>query len=130
MSPADGSMTPQRIALVEDDTRTRQVMVTLLEEEGWVVEAFDRAENALPRLLAGEFGALITDHILPGMKGLDLVVAVRSAVPQTRCVVISGTTPLDAAVTRNVRWITKPINFDTLVDELSGRVPAVNPRSL
>ena len=128
MSPSDGSMSAHRVALVEDDTRTRQVMVTLLEEEGWAVEAFDCAERALPRLVVGKFDALITDHILPGMKGLDLVLEVRAVMPSTRCVIISGTTPLDEAVTRNVRWITKPINFDTLVDELSGRAPAIAPR--
>lgn len=126
MSPSDGSVAALRVALVEDDTRTRRVMATLLEDEGWTVEAFDRAEAALERVQRGGIEALITDHILPGMKGLELVLNARSVSPTLRCVVISGTSPLDDAVVKNVRWITKPVNFDALVAEISGRTTSAN----
>jgi len=115
---------PLRVALVEDDTRTRQAMSTLLQEEGWQVEAFERAEQALVRLRQARFHALVTDHILPGMKGLELVLSARREDPSLRCAVISGTSPLGDALAQGVRWFTKPVNFDALVEEIAGHPAA------
>ncbi len=104
MSPA--------LALVDDDPGIRRVMSLLLEEEGWVVTAFESAEAALPSLLRGDFAAVITDHVLPGMRGLDLARQLRAAHPATPCVVMSGYSAPEGC---DLPWLCKPVDFDALL---------------
>lgn len=104
MSPA--------LALVDDDPGIRRVMSLLLEEEGWTVTAFESAEAALPAVLRGDFAALITDHVLPGMRGLELALRLRAVYPATPCVVISGYGSPDGC---EVPWLCKPVDFDALL---------------
>jgi DNA-binding NtrC family response regulator len=100
------------LALVDDDPGIRRVMSLLLTEEGWAVTAFESAESALPPLLRGDFAALITDHVLPGMHGLDLARQLRAAHPATPCVVISGYSAPEGC---DLPWLCKPVDFDTLL---------------
>lgn len=108
MSPA--------LALVDDDPGIRRVMSLLLEEEGWAVTAFASAEAALPALLHGDFAAVITDHVLPGMRGLDLARQLRAAHPATRCVIISGHSPPEDC---ELPWLCKPVDFDALLQVIA-----------
>jgi two-component system response regulator YesN len=105
----------KRLALVEDDLRTQRAMSLLHEEEGWVVEAFGDASSALDAIRAGNFQALVTDHVLPGMQGLDLVRVVRRELPAVRCVVVSGYDATKEAKAMGVAWLLKPVDFDALV---------------
>lgn len=111
---------PKRLALVEDDPRTQRAMSLLLEDEGWEVQSFSDAASALEAIRAGDFQALVTDHVLPGMQGLDLVNIVRAERASVRCVVVSGYDAPSAAKKSGVSWLLKPVDFDTLVRVLEG----------
>lgn len=104
------------VALIDDDPGIRRVMTLLLAEEGWTVTSFESAEDALPSLLRGDFAAVVTDHVLPGMRGLDLARALRAAQPATRCVVISGYPPPEDC---DFPWLCKPVDFGALLDAIT-----------
>lgn len=106
-------MTGERsLVLVEDDGRTRKVLRTLLTAEGWSVTACETAEQALEALANHHFGAIVTDLVLPGISGLELLADPRAH--GARPVVISGHDPpqdLDAAIA----WLPKPVDLDQLL---------------
>jgi CheY-like chemotaxis protein len=106
---------PRRLALVEDDLRTQRTMSLLLEDEGWIVECFTDAALALAAIRAGDFQALVTDHVLPGMQGLDLVRVLRQERPGLYCVVVSGYDAPSDARAQGVPWLLKPVDFDSLL---------------
>lgn len=109
----------RRLAVVDDDATTRRALQTLLEEEGWAVDTFPSAEEALAPLAAGAFDALVTDQVLPGLRGVELARRARAAHPTLRCVIISGyERPREVALS----WVQKPIDFDALLAALA--VPA------
>ncbi|HET6964813.1 MAG TPA: ATP-binding protein [Acidimicrobiales bacterium] len=71
-----------RVALVEDEDDLRSMAYEALCSVGLEVEAFASAEEALDRFRsddAPDFDALVTDVILPGMSGFDLVAVLRRA---------------------------------------------------
>ncbi len=109
------SAVPRRLALVEDDLRTQRTLTLLLEDEGWDVEAFSDAQRALDAILSGDFQALVTDHVLPGMQGFELVQRVLRERPGVLCVVVSGYDAPRAARDQAVSWLLKPLDFDALV---------------
>ena len=111
--------TPRRLALVEDDANTQRAMELLLREEGWEVVSFGDATSALEAIRAGDFQALVTDHVLPGMQGIELVERVAREAPSVRCVIVSGYDAPASAKSGAVRWLLKPVDFDALVRELT-----------
>lgn len=75
-----------RVLLVEDDTDLRQFLTRLLARDGWQVASYPDAERALGELLNSPDdppGLVITDVMLPGQSGLDLIGQLREH-PATR----------------------------------------------
>jgi CheY-like chemotaxis protein len=104
-----------RILVVDDDPPTRDVVAMVLADAGVLVDSVSSAAEAVGKLGAAVYDAIVTDYMMPGMSGLELVTLVREKWPSTRCVVLSGYDPPTGA---NARWLTKPIDVDALLDAL------------
>jgi PAS domain S-box-containing protein len=96
--PSDEEADPPRgsetILVVEDDTTLRELTSKLLQEGGYnVVEARD-AEDALEKLAASEpqIDLLLTDVVMPGRNGVDLLAQAKLVRPNLRAVFMSGYT--------------------------------------
>lgn len=107
--------TPRRLLLVDDDDRSRRVLKRLLELEDFAVEPFSDAREALDCLRREPFHGLVTDHMMPGMTGVELVLAARALSPSLRCLVISGLGPTEEAERAQIAWLIKPANLADMV---------------
>jgi DNA-binding response OmpR family regulator len=67
-----------RILVVEDAEEMRNLLVAILEGEGYSVAACATAEQAFALARADPFDLIITDLMLGASSGLDLIVRVRS----------------------------------------------------
>lgn len=125
---ADGPMIGRRILLVEDDEDTRAYLYRLLRTDGWTVDAVGDAEAALTLLVAGSTDKLphvvLTDLMLPGNSGLDLVAALRNHEPTARLpvVLLTARVGVEAAVKGLSAgaddYITKPFSSEELLARL------------
>jgi len=80
-----------RILVIEDDPHVRRAVVKVLERAGLDVTSEPDAESGLKRLTEGEsVDVVLTDLILPGMNGFELVKRVRAAHSELPLVVMSG----------------------------------------
>ena len=68
-----GRLDGVRILLVEDDPDTRSVMLLVLSQAGAAVTPSASAEDAMRRLVAQEFDAMLCDIGLPGEDGNSLM---------------------------------------------------------
>ncbi len=101
--------------VVDDDEGTRKILSALLKSEGHAVHACEAAELALSQLSAAPADMLLTDLVMPGMTGLELVSAARElSCPPRRIVVMSGHAPTEAA--NDIAWLRKPIDVDALFE--------------
>ena len=105
-----------RILLVEDDHNTRKCLVELLTDEGHAVDACAQADAALTRLAGAMYDVLVTDLVMPGMTGLELIGAARTRQPSLPCFIMTGQEPQDVP---GVAWIIKPIDFHQLLESLA-----------
>jgi len=64
--------------------------------------------------------ALVTDHVLPGMQGLDLVRVVQRELPAVRWAVVNRYDAPKEARGMGVAWLLKPVDFDALVRLIEG----------
>ena len=79
-----------RILVIDDNAAIRELLRLVLEEEGYeVIEAADGAEG-LQRYQATPTDLVITDLQMPGMDGLELLMALQRMVPTPVLMAISG----------------------------------------
>lgn len=81
---------PATILLADDDENLRRVVGYQLGEAGFAVTTAASAEEALDVLHGKSFRLLITDVLMPGMSGLDLLDRVRLLRPDTVVMVITA----------------------------------------
>ena len=111
---------PEHVVLVEDDRDLRDFLGEVLEEAGYRVVSFPQAAPALSYLLGSEpVSLVVTDLIMPGMRGHDLLREVRSKRPELSVVVITAFGSIDSAIelvkAGAYDYLTKPFGSDELL---------------
>ena len=66
------------IIVVDDDKNIRQTIIDILSFEELVAEGFSSADGVVDRLKKGDIGLVITDLNMPGLNGIDLIVAIKT----------------------------------------------------
>jgi CheY-like chemotaxis protein len=82
-----------RVLLIDDDPIQLRVRQTILQEAGIPVETASTAEGALGLLCSergDQIGAIVTDHIMPGLSGAIFVRQLRDLKPNVPVIVVSG----------------------------------------
>jgi CheY-like chemotaxis protein len=98
----------------------RMSTADMLVELGFSVLEANSAENALRIVDSGQaFDLLITDHLMPGMTGVDLSHAVRARRPETPVLIISGFAEAEG-IASDLPRLTKPFRQAELAATVSG----------
>ncbi len=110
----------QRILLVEDDVQLCQLMARILTASGYEVHTASTGPEAVRRAIEiAPFQMLITDIVLPGMDGSEVVSRLRPHQLSFEVLYISGY-PDDTLHERGhreigIRFLAKPFGPDALV---------------
>ncbi len=83
-------MSEARVLLIDDDDDLRPALVQGLEIEGFDVDAFARAEDALPRVTRDLYGVVVSDIRMPGIDGLAFLRQILEIDPAMPVVLITG----------------------------------------
>jgi len=79
------------VLLVDDEPHIRAITAEMLTELGFDVREANSSEAALSAVQGGFTpNILITDHLMPGMTGVELAYAIQAIVPEARALIISG----------------------------------------
>ncbi len=111
-----------RLLVVDDDEAGRELLVTLLEHDGYAVESACDGEEACLRLEAAgpPIDVVLLDWILPGMSGLEVLRRLkRSAALQAIPVILETAlsdreTMLEGIAAGAFYYVTKPLDRATL----------------
>lgn len=111
-------MQNRRILIVDDDRSMLKMLGSFFEKSGYEVLQQHNGRLALSMLEADQFDVVITDLMLDGVSGFDVLNKTKQYSPQTEVVVITGHSSIDSAV-RAMRegafdYITKPIALEEL----------------
>ena len=105
----------KRILIVDDDDHLRLVMQETLVTSGYEVETAESGKQALEILESGSFDLIISDLMMPGIKGNELLAQAKKLYPEIGFFLISayGTieTAVDAMKTGAYDFITKPFSI-------------------
>ena len=105
--------------LVDDEVLVRMSTADMLTELGYDVAEASSAEEALRLLKDGlRPDLLVTDHLMPGMSGVELAHKVKTDRPDLPVLIVSGYAERDG-VTPDLLRLTKPFRQDELAERLA-----------
>ena len=90
--------TKEHILVVDDEADLRQVIVELLTLEGFQVDAAGTAEEAGEKLSRTAYDVLVTDLMLPGKSGVELMEETLARFPETIVIMMTGYGTIETAV--------------------------------
>lgn len=115
---------PQRIGrglalLVDDEDLVRMSTADMLTDLGFEVLEVASAEAAFEIIQRGRIPeVLITDHLMPGMSGAELVREIRHFLPTLPVLLVSGYAEMEG-IAMDVPRLTKPFRISELATSLS-----------
>jgi two-component system, NtrC family, response regulator AtoC len=109
-----------QILVVEDDRELRELLMDVLRDAGYRSTGFGSAGAALQALAEGSPSDLvITDLIMPGMQGQELLAEVRRRTPELNVLVMTGFGSIESAIelvkAGAFDYLTKPLSTDDLL---------------
>ncbi len=79
--------------LVDDDTAVRSALAHRLQRLGFAVTSASSGAEALQVVEQRTFDLVLTDSVMPGISGPELITHLREARPELRIILMSGYTP-------------------------------------
>jgi DNA-binding response OmpR family regulator len=87
-----------RILVVDDELPVCRSVSSALAREGHDIETALSAEEALRKEGESAYDVIITDLMMPGLSGLDLLRAIKGRSPDTKVIMITGYPSIKSAV--------------------------------
>ncbi|MBI3129061.1 MAG: sigma-54-dependent Fis family transcriptional regulator [Candidatus Tectomicrobia bacterium] len=104
------------ILVVDDEERVRTLLSRLLTEEGYQVDAVASGEEALRAAEEGSYEVVLTDLMMPGMSGIELLVQLRRLNSETEVILLTAHGTVDSAVEAMRKgafhYLSKPFKLD------------------
>src|SRR5215470_10234574 len=92
-------MTPRpHLLIVDDEAGIRESLTSILQEEGYFVEAVGSAEEGLERAATGDIEVILLDVWLPGMDGLEALARLQASARPPAVIMVSGHGTIETAV--------------------------------
>ncbi len=106
------------ILVVDDELFFRQLYRDLLIESGHEVEVYSNGDDAISRMAVGDIDLVLTDMVMPGRSGLEVLQAARSLVDPPEVILVTGHASLETAIQalkNGARdYLVKPFNSEEL----------------
>ena len=111
-----------RILAIDDQRYFQELIQGLLEDAGFDVQTAGSGEEALQVLEQQDFDVVVTDLVMPGVDGPELVHRIKERYPAQELVVVTGVvdvrTAVEAMKEGATDYILKPFDRDALCDSI------------
>jgi len=117
------SQATARLLIVDDEGAQMRALTDTLGMEGYAIEGFTSAREALAALRPGDFNLLLTDLMMPEMDGIALIGAALKVDPALCAIVMTGHGTIDTAVqamqSGALDYILKPFKLNAILPVIS-----------
>jgi len=109
----------QKIIIVDDDLAFRVGTVALLEDHGYAAAMATNGEEAKQKLTEQQYDLVLSDLVMPGINGIELLQHIRNTYPTLPVIMVTGFASIGTAVEAmrlGARdYVTKPCDNDELL---------------
>jgi len=111
-----------RIIIIDDDESIRQVLKTILEEEGYTVDTADTGKEAVLKTNEKAYNLALIDMRLPDIEGIDLILKIKDTTPRMRKIIVTGYPTIQNAMEAVNRqadaFILKPFDVERVLQTI------------
>jgi DNA-binding response OmpR family regulator len=111
-----------RLLIVDDDKDFGDSLAEALELHGHKVDITTSGEDGIAAAGRTHYDAILMDVALPGLNGVDSLLAIQASNPETRCFLMTGYSAdhlaARAAGAGAIEVLTKPLDLDELARRL------------
>jgi len=111
-----------RIIIIDDDESIRQVLKTILEEEGYAVDTADTGKEAVLKTNEKVYNLALIDMRLPDIEGIDLILKIKDTTPRMRKIIVTGYPTIQNAMEAVDRqadaFILKPFDVERVLQTI------------
>jgi DNA-binding NtrC family response regulator len=122
----EAEATPAAILIIDDEAAIRESLATLLELEGYEVEAAETGELGLAQLGNRPFDLVLLDFALPGRNGVEVLRDIRDRDPELAVIMITAYGTVENAVQAMqagaTNFIQKPWDNEKLLADVRAAV--------
>jgi len=115
-----------RVLIVEDEPTDRVILANIIEQAGHECHFASGGLEALETYLRGGIDIIVTDLQMPDGGGLELIEALKSLLPETAIIAVSGMKPEGLAEARSkgaTAAFSKTVDPDELIEAIAQAVP-------
>jgi len=113
-------MSRERILVVDDEDCVREILCFMLEPTGYQCTPASSGSEALAKLgSGGEFDLLLSDLMMPGLNGLELLERASQTFPHMPALLVTAadrTSGLDAVESKGCNYLLKPFSRKQLLE--------------
>ena len=111
-----------RILVIDDDVAVRESHEAMLKANGYEVDVAENGKEAIDKSNANFYNLALVDLRLPDMDGIELLTAMREAVPKTVKIIITGYPSQENAIEAVNRgadgYMVKPYTMEELLRKI------------
>ncbi len=110
----------KRILVVDDEPSILGLLTTVLGENGWEVTGAGSGSEGIEKLERGQFDVILTDLMMPGETGIDLLRASKEIRPDVEVILMTGYATADTAIeamrTGAFHYLVKPLKIEEVLN--------------
>lgn len=108
-----------RILAVDDEEAIRAILKIILERAGYLCDTAASADEAISRLRDNQYDVILTDIMMPGMNGIELLELIRKREDEIAVIILTALNDIDVSI-RTLKsgaydYISKPFRLDDVI---------------
>ena len=108
-----------KILVVDDDQDLRENLVEILSDAGFSPDSAEDGDEAIDKLISGEFDLVLLDSIMPGIGGMEVLPLIKRKYPHIKVIILTAFSTVDGVVEAMRKgadnYITKPFKINNLL---------------
>jgi YesN/AraC family two-component response regulator len=103
----------KRILVVDDNLMMRRLIINLFNKDDFACDEAGDGKEGLEKMSDKHYDLVITDIIMPGMEGIEMIIKAKRNYPGIKIIAISGGEPFYLSVAKKIGIqgiFTKPLD--------------------
>jgi len=116
----------KKVLVVDDNMMMRRLIINMFPESGMEFHEAGDGKEGLEKIREHRFDLVITDIIMPGMEGIEMIMHAKRQVPGLKIIAISGGKPYYLYLAKRLgieAVFTKPLNYMQFTEKVKSILP-------
>jgi YesN/AraC family two-component response regulator len=116
----------KKILVVDDNLMMRRLIINLFTDQNLEFDEASDGNEGLEKIRQHNYDLVITDIVMPGMEGIEMIMQAKKHIPDLKIIAISGGKPYYLYLAKRLgieAVFTKPLNHHQFYERVISMLP-------